>query len=108
MTEVVGTGQGVKTLGIKLPDAQHAQLVLIAGLEDMSLTDAIKAAVDMYIEHKKGQGGLAARAAEVAAEIEREAALRRSALQSLFGPAAGQPEAPAETPKAAGRKSTRE
>jgi hypothetical protein len=86
MTEAnAGTSGGVKTLGIKLPDELHAQLVLIAGLDGMSLTEAIRAAIDGYIERKRGEGDLAARAAQALAEIERDAAMRRDALQSLFG-----------------------
>lgn len=42
---------GVKTLGIKLPDPVHAQLTLIASLDGLSLTDAIRQAIDLYIEH---------------------------------------------------------
>jgi hypothetical protein len=85
--------QGVKTLGIKLPDELHAQLVLIAGLEGLSLTDAIRQAIDGYIERKRGEGDLAARAAQALGEIEREASLRRDALQALFGPPAESGEA---------------
>jgi hypothetical protein len=81
----LGTSQGVKTLGIKLPDDLHAQLVLIAGLDGLSLTDAIRQAIDGYIERKRGEGDLAARAAQALGEIEREAAQRRDALQALFG-----------------------
>lgn len=77
--------QGVKTLGIKLPDDLHAQLVLIAGLDGLSLTDAIRQAIDYYIERKRGEGDLAARAAQALEEIEREAAQRRGALEALFG-----------------------
>jgi hypothetical protein len=86
MTEATpGTPQGVKTLGIKLPDELHAQLVLIAQLDGLSLTDAIRQAIDYYIERKRGEGDLAARAAQAFEEIEREAAARRDALQALFG-----------------------
>lgn len=80
------TSQGVKTLGIKLPDDVHAQLVLIAGLDGLSLTDAIRQAIDGYIERKRGEGNLAERAARALDEIERDAASRRDALQALFGP----------------------
>ena len=101
MTEA--SPSGIKTLGIKLPDALHAQLVLISSLEGLSLTDAIRQAIDGYIERKRGEGDLAARAAQAAEEIEREAAMRREALNALFGsqpaaaaePAAGSPAKPA-------------
>jgi hypothetical protein len=84
MTEAQGA-QGFKTIGVKLPDDVHAQLVLIASLDGMSLTDAIRQAIDGYIERKKGEGDLAARAAQALDEIEREAAQRRDALHALFG-----------------------
>lgn len=88
MTEAQGGASGTKTLGIKLPDEVHAQLVLIASLDKLSLTDAIRQAIDYYIERKRGEGDLAARAAHAMEEIEREARLRREALTSLFGPQA--------------------
>jgi predicted transcriptional regulator len=88
MTEVgpgPSQGGGGKTLGVKLSDEVHAQLVLIAGLEQVSLTDLIRQAIDMYLQHKRSDQTLAARAAEAAQEVEREAALRRDALNALFG-----------------------
>lgn len=87
MTEAPGANQGGggKTLGVKLSDEVHAQLVLIAGLEQVSLTDLIRQAIDLFLDHKRSDQTLAARAAEAAREVEREAALRRAALQSLFG-----------------------
>jgi hypothetical protein len=85
MTDAQATSGGVKTLGIKLPDDLHAQLVLIAGLDGLSLTDAIRQAIDGYIERKRGEGDLAERAARALEEIEREATQRRDALQALFG-----------------------
>ena len=87
MTEAAGgnQGSGGKTLGVKLSDEVHAQLVLIAGLEQVSLTDLIRKAIDVFLEHKRSDQTLAARAAEAAREVEREAALRRDALAALFG-----------------------
>lgn len=86
MTEVQGTGPGgFKTIGVKLPDPIHAQLTLIAKLDEMSLTDAILRAIDGYISVKRQEGDLAERAARALEDIEREAAQRREALQALFG-----------------------
>jgi hypothetical protein len=87
MTEAQGANQGpgYKTIGVRLRNEIHAQLVLIASLDGMSLTDAIQQAIDVYLEHKRSDTTLAARAEEAAAEIEREAALRRDALSALFG-----------------------
>jgi hypothetical protein len=111
MTEAnAGMSGGVKTLGIKLPDDLHAQLVLIAGLDGMSLTDAIRAAIDGYIERRRSEGDLAARAAQALGDIERDAALRREALQALFGPqvAATSPEPAPEVTRPASRRGNRE
>ncbi len=85
MTEVPGAPGGYKTIGVKLPDPVHAQLTLIANLDGVSLTDAIRQAIDGYLERKRGEGDLAARAAQALEEIEREATARRDALQALFG-----------------------
>ncbi len=78
-------GPGVKTLGIRLPDELHAQFALVAQLDGLSLTDAVKRAVEFYVEHKRAEGDFAQRAAQALEEIEREAAARRGAIQALFG-----------------------
>jgi hypothetical protein len=84
---------GVKTLAIRLPDELHAQLVLIAQLDGISLTDAIRQGIEGLIERKRSEGDLAARAEQALAEIERDTTARREAIQALFGqaPASGRP-----------------
>ena len=84
---------GVKTLAIRLPDELHAQLALIAQLDGISLTDAIRQAIEGLIERKRAEGDLAAQAAQALEEIERESAARREAIQSLLGQT-GETEAP--------------
>src|SRR5262245_37733835 len=95
---------GVKTLGIKLPDELHAQFALVAQLDELSLGDALRKAVELYVAHKQSEGDFAARAAAALEEIEREAAARRGAIQALFGQ--GGPAGDAKT--AASRKRTGE
>ncbi len=80
------TPAGTKTLGVALPDELHQQFVMIAGLRNLSLKDAVRQAVESWIE--QGRTELAERAHEAMAEIEAEAAARRAALTSLFGPQA--------------------
>jgi predicted DNA-binding protein len=75
----------VKTLGIRLPDELHTQFALVAQLDGLSLTDAIRKAVELYVETKRSEDGFAERAAAALAEIEREAATRRAVIQGLFG-----------------------
>jgi hypothetical protein len=73
-----------KTLAIKLEDDTHAQLTILAQLEEMPVSDALKKAVDGYIVSKRSQPELKARLESVLADIERDAATRRDAITSLF------------------------
>lgn len=85
MSELRDSRNGVKTLGIKLPSELHAQFALIAQLDGLNLNDAALRAVEFYVESKRSEGDFAQRAADALAEIEREAAARRSAIEGLFG-----------------------
>lgn len=76
---------GVKTLGVKLPDALHAQFALVAQLDGISLGDAVLRAVEHYVQAKRAEGDFAERARQALEEIEREAAARRGAIEGLFG-----------------------
>jgi predicted transcriptional regulator len=91
----------MKTLAIKLDDSTHGQLTAIAQLEEQPVTLLIKQAVEQFIESKRNQPELTARAADVLEEIERDAATKREAIATLFGseaaPAADETEG--ETPQ---------
>jgi hypothetical protein len=76
---------GVKTLGIKVPDALHAQFTLVAQLDGISLNDGALRAVELYVATKKAEPDFAERAQAALDEIEREATARRGAIQGLFG-----------------------
>lgn len=82
MTEPRG---GVKTLGIKLPDALHAQFTLVAQLDGINLGDAALRAVEHYVQTKRSEPDFAERAKKALEDIEREAAARRGAIEGLFG-----------------------
>jgi hypothetical protein len=81
------TPSGVKTLAIRLPDELHAQLVLVAGLDGVSMAEAIRQAVETAINRRRDDGELAARAQAVLEQMDQEANSRRAALQALMGPA---------------------
>ena len=83
----------MKTMAIRLEDELHAQLALVAQLENTTVTDLIRSAVASYIEQKRAE--LSGRAEAALAEIEREAAARRQAITALFG---GQVSTVPETP----------
>jgi hypothetical protein len=99
------TPAGTKTLGVALQDELHQQFVMVAGLRNLSLKEAVRQAVESWIE--QGRTELAERAHEAMAEIEAEAAQRRAALTSLFGPQTPGPDGPAASPepgRTAGRR----
>ena len=81
----------MKTLAIRLEDDMHAQLSMIAQLEELTVTDAIRQAIESWIEAKRSNPELSAKAEAVLADIERDAASRRDAIASLFE--SGQPKA---------------
>jgi hypothetical protein len=69
----------------------------------LALKDLLKRAVAELIERKRGESDFATRAASALEEIDREAAARRQAIQSLFG--TDQPGDEAEAPtRARGRR----
>lgn len=106
--------RSVKTLAIRLDEGLHAQLTVLAQLGGLTVTDAIRQAIETYVETARTQGDLAAKASGALEEIEREAATRRSAIQALFGEAGPTPtepttsETPAKRPSRRGPASTEE
>ena len=75
----------MRTLAIRLEDDLHAQLGMIAKLEGLTLTDALLQAIDQWIGERRNNPELQARAAAILADIDREAATRRSAIEALLG-----------------------
>jgi hypothetical protein len=88
---------GVKTLAVRLPDELRAQLELVAGLDGVSLAEAIRSAVEDSITRRRDSGELAARAQAALDAVDQEVTARRNALQSFIGqPAEAKPGAPAK------------
>lgn len=83
----------VKTLGVRLPDDLHTQFALVAQVEGLSLTDAIRRAVELYVEARRGEANFTERASAALDELERETASRRAVIQGLFGQVVEQPAA---------------
>lgn len=74
----------MKTMAIRLDDELHARLVVLAQLQNTSITDIIRRSIDDYIEAKRQDPSLAAQASDVLADIDRAAANRREAIATLF------------------------
>lgn len=75
----------MKTLAIRLEDEQHARISILAKLADVSVTDAIRDAIDAHAEKLAADPEVSAKAETLSAEIDREAAEQRSAIAALFG-----------------------
>lgn len=89
----------MKTLAIRLEDEQHARLTILAKLADISVTDAIRQAIENAIEELAKNPEIAGRANDLQAAITREADEQRAAIEALFG-------TPPSTAKGNARKST--
>jgi hypothetical protein len=74
----------MKTLAIRLEDDMHAQLTMLAQLEGLTVTDAIRQSIINFIEDRRSNPELSAKAEAVLADIDRDAASRRDAIASLF------------------------
>ena len=75
----------MKTLAIRLDDDVHARLVILAKLADVSLTDAIRQAIESQIQVRSSDPALSAKAEALREEIDREAREQQGALSLLFG-----------------------
>jgi uncharacterized membrane-anchored protein YjiN (DUF445 family) len=97
MTDVIPTGGSqptgpMRTLAVRIHDDLRAQLDLIAQLNDRSVTEEIRFALEAWVQTSKSDPNTLKRAESVRAEIEREAETRRNAIASIFGnPEAGAP-----------------
>ena len=97
----------MKTLAIRLDDDVHARLVILAKLADVSLTDAIRQAIETQIQVMSSDPDLQAKADALREEIDREAREQQGALSLLFGATAEAipAKAPSSTTTARPRKS---
>lgn len=98
--DVPATALGpLRTLAVRITDGLRAQLDVIAQLNDRSVTEEIRLALESWIEVSKSDPKVLQRAATVRAEIEREAKTKQSAIEAIFGEAAGGDGAKASTPR---------
>ncbi|GAA4383334.1 hypothetical protein [Agromyces bauzanensis] len=79
----------LRTLAVRITDGLRAQLDVIAQLNDRSVTEEIRLALESWIEASKSDPKVLQRAETVRAEIEREAKTKQSAIEAIFGGTAG-------------------
>lgn len=74
-----------RTLAVRVTDGLRAQLDVFAQLNDRSVSEEIRMALESWVETSKSDPQVLARAETVRAQIEREAETKRSAISSIFG-----------------------
>jgi predicted transcriptional regulator len=96
--------RGYKTLAIRLDDDVHAQLQVIARLQDTSIAAEIGQAIDAHLQTKRTDPELSSRAASVLEDIEAESRQRQDAIASLFSDKPGATSTKAPRTTRGGRK----
>ena len=90
--EVPATALGpIRPLSVRITEGLRAQLEVIAQLNDRSVTEEIRLALEAWVETSKSDPKVLERAETVRAEIEREAETKRSAIAAIFGSEAPAP-----------------
>ena len=79
----------MRNLAVRMTDDLRAQLDVIAQLNDRSVTEEIRIALEAWVETSKSDPKVLERAETVRAEIEREAKTKQSAIEAIFGGPAG-------------------
>jgi hypothetical protein len=94
-----GLGYGpIKPLAVRLNESTRTQLDIIAQLNDRTVTDEVRLAIEAWIDKTKADPAIRRRAKDVRDEIEREAAGKRDAIAAIFD-AAPAPKTPRTPPK---------
>ena len=75
----------MKTLAVRVSEDLRAQLDIIAQLNDRTVTEEIRLALEAWVQKSKSDPAVLKRAESVRAEIEREAATKRNAISAIFG-----------------------
>lgn len=89
----------MKTIACRFDDGLYAVLSVVAQLEQTSVADEIRLAVEAYLAIKMSTGDLASRAEEALNEIDREAASKKAAIATLMGVVTDQESKPKSTTK---------
>ncbi|MCA9335542.1 type II toxin-antitoxin system VapB family antitoxin [Candidatus Saccharibacteria bacterium] len=81
----------VKTLAIRLDGDLHNRLTILAKLTGISITDAIRTAIEKEVEAMAANPETAAKASEFQDAIARQADEQRAAIEALFGTTPSKP-----------------
>lgn len=77
-------GDAIRPLSVRMLDSTRAQLEVLAQINERSVTEEVRLALEAWIFTSRSDPAIQKRSQEVRAEIEREAAVRRVAIESIF------------------------
>lgn len=81
-------GGTVRPLSVRMTEDLRAQLDIVAQLNNRSVTEETRIGLEHWVEKSKSDPKVLERAEVVRREIEREAATKRGAIESIFDQAA--------------------
>jgi len=87
-------GSTIRPLSVRMADSTRAQLEVLAQVNSRSVTEETRLALEHWVEKSRADPSVQKRADAVRAEIEQEASVRRTAIESIFGATAAK--APAQ------------
>jgi len=88
----------MRTLAIRVPPDYHAQLAMVAQIDEMSLTDLMMAALDAYMASRREASDFQAKAQKALEDAEAQMARTRAMLLGTLPDAASTSEPSADTP----------
>lgn len=89
----------IKPLAVRLRPEQRARLDMLAKLTNTTPTEIIRTAVDRHLDALVSDPAVAARAEEVKAAIQQDAANQQAALAGLFDTPESKPASKSTAPK---------
>lgn len=84
----VATGYGsaaYKVLSVRTSEDTRAQLEVLAAINERSVTEETRIALEHWVEKSKSDPAVLKRAEQVRDEIEREAQTKRNAIAAVLG-----------------------
>ncbi|QNO38657.1 hypothetical protein H4J02_06610 [Protaetiibacter sp. SSC-01] len=88
-SQIPGYAAAYRVLSIRMDEDTRAQLEVLSQLNDRSLTEETRVALEHWVERSKTDPSVKERAESVRAEIEREAETKRNAIAAIFGESTG-------------------
>lgn len=80
-----GFSAAYKVLSVRTSEDTRAQLEVLAQLNDRSVTEETRIALEHWVEKSKSDPAVLRRAEQVRAEIERDAETKRNAINAVLG-----------------------